>query len=119
MSSTSIRRNIERLTDQIWKLIPMREKEEDWKKQLDTVIIEIAGLNEIFIAPSFLQLLSKLEGLKIIREVADKYGMAVETEIMEISQLDMILEYVDILQVNREYVRRVSPQQAILFVVVF
>ena len=41
-----------------------------------------------------------LEGLKIIREVADKYGMAVETEIMEISQLDMILEYVDILQVG-------------------
>ena len=44
----------------------MREHEEDWKKQLDTVIIEIAGLNEIFIRePQFLQILSKLEGLKI------------------------------------------------------
>jgi len=33
----------------------MREKEEDWNKQLETVIIEIAGLNEIFVvAPSFL-----------------------------------------------------------------
>lgn len=41
-----------------------------------------------------------VEGLKIIREVADKYHMAVETEIMEISQLDDILEYVDILQVG-------------------
>lgn len=43
----------------------MREHEEDWPKQLDTVIIEIAGLNEIFIQPQFLQLLCKLEGLKV------------------------------------------------------
>lgn len=49
----------------MWKLIPMKENAEDWTKQLDTVIIEIAGLNEIFIEhPQFLQLLSKLEGLR-------------------------------------------------------
>lgn len=42
----------------------MREHEEDWEKQLDTVILEIAGLNEIFITPHFLQLLCKLEGLR-------------------------------------------------------
>ena len=46
--------NVRRLTNQMWKLIPMREHEEDWPKQLDTVIIEIAGLNEIFIQPQFL-----------------------------------------------------------------
>jgi hypothetical protein len=28
----------------LWKLIPMRENNEDWEKQLNTVIIEIAGL---------------------------------------------------------------------------
>lgn len=44
----------------------MRENQEDWKKQLDTVRIEVAGLNEIFLSyPQFLQLLSKLEGLLI------------------------------------------------------
>ena len=60
-----------RLINQIWKLIPMREHEEDWKKQLDTVIIEIAGLNEIFILePQFLQILTKLEGLKIHKEIS-------------------------------------------------
>ena len=42
----------------------MREHEENWLKQLDTVTIEIAGLNEIFIGPQFLQMLCKLEGLK-------------------------------------------------------
>lgn len=61
-----IQKDVIRLTNQIWKLIPMKEHEEDWQKQLDTVIIEIAGLNEIFIQePQFLQILSKLEGLKI------------------------------------------------------
>ena len=48
----------------------MREHDEDWQKQLDTVIIEIAGLNEIFILePQFLQILSKLEGLKIVENL--------------------------------------------------
>lgn len=56
--------NIKRLTNQLWKLIPMYENNEDWKKQLDSVILEIAGLNEIMLSPQFLQLLSKLEGIK-------------------------------------------------------
>jgi hypothetical protein len=38
-----------RLTNQLWKLIPMRENEEDWKRQLESVTLEIVGLNEIFI----------------------------------------------------------------------
>ena len=65
-----IRKDVIRLTNQIWKLIPMREHKEDWQKQLDTVIIEIAGLNEIFICePQFLQILSKLEGLKVMEDI--------------------------------------------------
>ena len=50
----------------------MYEHNEDWKKQLDTVIIEIAGLNEIFLwEPQFLQILSKLEGLKVMEALED------------------------------------------------
>lgn len=60
----SVEKNCLRLTNQLWKLIPMREHEEDWSKQLETVILEIVGLDEIFIGPSFIQLLSKLEGLR-------------------------------------------------------
>lgn len=45
----------------------MKEHEEDWQKQLDTVIIEITGLNEILIlTPKLLTLLSKLEGLRVV-----------------------------------------------------
>jgi len=45
----------------------MRENKEDWKKQLDTVILEITGMNEVFVINGTLaSLLSKLEGLKIL-----------------------------------------------------
>ena len=49
----------------------MKENNEDWQKQLDTVIIEIAGMQEIFLQHSsqFLQLLSKLEGLKAYQDI--------------------------------------------------
>lgn len=40
------------------------------------------------------------EGLKILREVADKYNMAVTSEVMEVNQIPMFLKYVDILQVG-------------------
>ena len=69
--------NVRRLTNQLWKLIPMREHNEDWKKQLDTVIIEIAGLNEIFIGPQFLQVLAKLEGLKVYETTFELYRRTV------------------------------------------
>ena len=63
-SYESFETNVTRLTNQLWKLIPMRENEEDWKKQLHTVIIEITGLNKIFVESlNFLVLLSKLEGI--------------------------------------------------------
>lgn len=66
-SREEIKKEIVRLTNQLWKLIPMRENGEEWDKQLETVIIDIAGKNEIFICNShFLQLLSKLEGLRLV-----------------------------------------------------
>ena len=74
----SLEKNIARLTNQMWKLIPMRENEENWEKQLDTVILEIAGLNEIFLKnPQFLQLLSKLEGVRSVENEFDLYRKTV------------------------------------------
>lgn len=66
-SREEVSKEVIRLTNQLWKLIPMRENNEDWDKQLETVIIDIAGKDEIFLHDShFLQLLSKLEGLRIV-----------------------------------------------------
>lgn len=56
----------------------MRENEEDWDKQLKTVITEIAGFNEIFsLDAQFLSLLSKLEGLLAIDYGFDFYRKTV------------------------------------------
>ena len=41
-----------------------------------------------------------LEALKLLREAGDKFGMLVISEVMEISQIEMMLPYVDILQVG-------------------
>lgn len=77
-SEESIKKELLRLTNQLWKLIPMRENGEDWNKQLNTVVIEIAGLGEIFYSVSqFLQLLSKLEGLQKIETDFDLYRKTV------------------------------------------
>lgn len=66
-SKEVIEKDVIRLINQLWKLIPMRENNEDWKKQLNTVIIEIAGLGSVLNQePQFLQLISKLKGLEIV-----------------------------------------------------
>ena len=41
-----------------------------------------------------------VEGLKIMREAADEYGLLVITEVMEISQIEPMLEYIDCFQVG-------------------
>ena len=71
-SNEAFEKNRKRLVNQMWKLIPMREHGEAWDRQLDTVIIEIAGLNDLF-NPQFLQLLSKLKGLQIEETNFDLY----------------------------------------------
>lgn len=63
-SNNIVVKDLRRLINQIWKLLPMRENEEDWQKQLDNVLIELRGLHIMFGDQlNFLILLSKLEGL--------------------------------------------------------
>ena len=62
---TTITSDITRLTNQLWKLIPMRENQENWLTQLNSLIIELAGLKSLSenTDEKFLILLSKLKGL--------------------------------------------------------
>ena len=83
--------NIKRLTNQLWKLIPMRENGEDWEKQLKTVTLEIAGLNEVFLSfPQFLQLLSKLEGLQQTETEFDFYRKTVFESINLLQEINRV-----------------------------
>lgn len=78
-----------RLINQIWKLIPMREKNEDWQKHLDNLILEITGLHEIFKQQlNFLILLSKLEGLYSAKEF-DLYRRTVFESIALLGELNV------------------------------
>ena len=53
-----------RLINQVWKLIPMRENNEDWQSHLSIMIEEISGLVQIYKDKTEgLILMSKLEGL--------------------------------------------------------
>lgn len=57
--------DLSRLVNQVWKLLPMREHKEDWQKQLDSVLVELRGLHELFGDQlDFLILITKLEGLR-------------------------------------------------------
>ena len=66
----------------------MREHDEDWPKQLDTVILEIAGMNEIFMNPQFLQMLSKLEGLRVQETNFELYRKTVFESISLLQELN-------------------------------
>ena len=56
---------LKKLINQIYKLLPQREEDKEWKLLLDTVIEEFAGLSRLWKATPQLSLalLSKLEGL--------------------------------------------------------
>lgn len=57
---------MEYLVSSIFRLLPMYEKQEDWKKYLTALQIELSGLEELSNNVSFISLISKLEGLFFI-----------------------------------------------------
>lgn len=90
---TAVFADNKRLINQMWKLIPMREKNEDWQTQLIIVIEEVAGLKEIYNAHlDFLILLSKLEGLT--SSVCEDFMIYRKTVFRCIELLDRLLKNV-------------------------
>lgn len=56
--------DIERITNQIFKLLPSREEGGDWKTPLQNLIYEITGMKALWIdEPNLFVLLCKLEAL--------------------------------------------------------
>jgi hypothetical protein len=63
-SSNAWDHNNVRLTNQIFKLLPMYENDEEWEKQQGTIILELHGYNEMFQdSPGFMVLIAKLAAL--------------------------------------------------------
>ncbi len=52
------------LKNKIYKLLPLREEDLEWSKHLNTVLIEVAGLNDILESKvNLIELSAKLESL--------------------------------------------------------
>ena len=68
IDNEAIIHNLKRITNQIYKLLPMREEGEDWKKPLTTLLEELAGIDNLLIDQHIIlfPLMSKMEGLLII-----------------------------------------------------
>ena len=61
--------NIDRLTNQIFKLLPSREEGEDWVTPLQNLILEIVGMRALWIDQiKLFSLLCKLEALLSLTE---------------------------------------------------
>lgn len=69
----AIAANIKRLTNQIYKLLPLREEGGNWSRPLEALIEEIAGMDRLLIGQHLIlfKLLSKLEGLLLLTDEND------------------------------------------------
>ena len=64
IDNEAIIKNIDRITNQIFKLLPSREEGGDWKIPLQNLIIEVAGMNKLlFDQVTLFSLLCKMEAL--------------------------------------------------------
>lgn len=65
INNKSVLDNLYRIGNQIFKLLPMKEEQQNWLKPLETLIIEILGMSSLFPdQKDLLSLVCKLEGLK-------------------------------------------------------
>lgn len=73
--SDAVIRNINRLTDRIFKLLPSREEGGDWESSLKNLILEIVGMDQLWVDQTNLfSLLCKLEALQTLTEENDFFA---------------------------------------------
>lgn len=61
----AVKVNLHRLTNQIYKLLPIREEGGNWRRPLETILEELSGMDRLFLdqQPDVYKLACKLEGL--------------------------------------------------------
>lgn len=73
IDKSAIDKNLNKITNQIYKLLPSREEKTDWQKPLTTIIEELAGMDRLLFDQHevLFPLLCKLEGLFLLSEDKD------------------------------------------------
>ena len=69
----AVKVNLGRLTNQIYKLLPIREEGGNWEKPLETIMEELAGMDRLFLGqqPELYKISCKLEGLFTLTQEDD------------------------------------------------
>ena len=69
-NDATIEESLIRLVNLTYKLLPMREENENWQKTLETIIEELSGMDRVLIDQHdiLFPLLCKLEGLFLLNE---------------------------------------------------
>lgn len=74
VDNSVVKYNLKRILNQIYRLLPLREEEEDWQKPLATLIIELAGMLHLFSdLREGLKVVSKLQGMLELGNDLDFY----------------------------------------------
>lgn len=63
IDNNSLINTFNRLTNQCYKILCYKEEDKDWQKPLETVILELIGLQRLINKDTLLVLISKLESL--------------------------------------------------------
>ncbi len=64
--------NVDRIINQIFKLLPSREEGGDWETPLHNLILEVGGMNKLLSDQTILfSLLCKMEALTVLTEEED------------------------------------------------
>lgn len=72
IADDAVLNNIDRITNQIFKLLPSREEGGDWETPLQNLMLEVAGMNRLLIDQTILfSLLCKMESLLSLTEKED------------------------------------------------
>lgn len=67
--------DLERITNQIFKLLPVREEGGDWESPLRNLLIELAGLDSLLLKNvDFFSLICKMEALLLLTEKEDFFA---------------------------------------------
>ena len=74
ITQSIIKNDIKRIINQIYKLLPMRQQGCDWEKPLQTIMVELSGMKQLFLGQQeqkFFILLCKLEGMFNLKKEYD------------------------------------------------
>ena len=69
--TNAIEKNLDRIINLTFKLLPNREEGNDWETPLQSLIIELAGMARLLDQTSLFSLLCKMEGLQTLQSEDD------------------------------------------------